>query len=124
MDDAASKLVLDMAEAFLGIAERAEPRWEEAYYRLYREPLASGANASCVGGGEVRFIPPLQHRDAFSDLHRLGTELLDVVHLDSGALLLTIDERGGYGLEFECSDLDRQRLTTLDGSTGRTPGDR
>jgi hypothetical protein len=119
MDDAASKLVLDMVVAFLGVAERTDPRWEEAYYRLYREPLASGANASCVGGGEMKLIPTFQHSDVFRDLHRLGTELLDVVRLDSGALLLTVDERGGYGLEFECNDLDRQRLTTLDGSTRR-----
>lgn len=124
MGDVESKLVLDMAVAFLGVAERADPQWEEAYYRLYREPFASGANASCVGGGKVQLIPPLQHSDAFSDLQRLGTELLDAVNLESGVLLLTINERGRYDLTFECNGLERKRIPELGDGTDRRPGGR
>ena len=122
MTDAATAVIVDMARVFLGRIREIAPRFERAFYRFRSEPSVYGSNASYVVNDNAQLMDALQYSDLFNTLNDRGRELFDLLGKPEGVMLLTVDSGFDYKIEFEWLDLDRWKITKLDGATGIPAG--
>ncbi|TWB22778.1 hypothetical protein FBZ89_103408 [Nitrospirillum amazonense] len=122
MNDAASALVIDLAREFIAFLNSHSPGWIKGYYRFRAEEGRHGANASYTTASDVLLIGAVRASALYATMNEMAAALLRALERETGVFLLTVDAGAQYDIQFDWDDLDRWRITKLDGGTGLPVG--
>ena len=120
--DEAAPHVIDIAKSFVALVRDVEPKWQKGYLRFCSHDLTTEVKASYVHGGGVEIINTLKHKNFFGSFTKKGKELLAALGKDRGLFLLVIDSSLNYEIKFEYQNLERWRITKLEGASGIPEG--
>lgn len=122
-DAAQSEIVVDMAKALISLIREVAPSWKAAYFRFYTDERERGANASYADSSGVFLIGAVRQGDFYKRMEALSVQLFRVLARDRGVLLLSAKADFSYDVKFDFDDLDRWRITKLDGASGIPEGE-
>ena len=122
MDEAASAVVIEIAKEFIELLRSMGPKWDKGYFRFRDEGLNYGSNASYVVAAEATIVDPFECLSFFDSMNKKGVKLLELLGKKQGLFLVTVDSKFNYDIQFEFENLNRWRITKLDGGTGVPEG--
>jgi hypothetical protein len=122
MNEDRSHLVVELAREFMQLAMRANPSWARAFFRYCHEGARQGSNASCVSNGAADLIDPFENSITFNKLNDLGEALFQSTGKDQAVILLIVDNKFNYNVEFEYSNMGKWMINKIDGATGIPAG--
>jgi len=118
MDEERTALVIELAKEFMELARQFEPSWIKGYFRFCSDGSKYGSNASFASDSKVMLVDPFKYQPFFSSMNDKGLILLKALNKEQGLFLLTIDASYNYTINFEYENLDRWRITKINGGTG------
>lgn len=116
--DDVSAYVIELAKKFMEFMRNLEPDFSRAYYRFAIEPSRYGANGSYQSGDLVHLISAFDNEAFFQSMNELSRSLVESLSKNRGVFLLSIESTFDYKIDFDWVDLDRWRITKLDGASG------
>jgi hypothetical protein len=122
MDDASASATIEMAKDFIHCLQSAAPTFDRAFYRFRSEPSMYGSNASYVVGAEVHLLDPFGNSTFFEHINERARNLLQKLDKERGVILLTVNSTFDYKINFEWNDLERWKITKIDGVSGIPAG--
>jgi hypothetical protein len=122
MDASATAAIQEMAKDFIRCLHRVAPDFERAFFRFRLEPAAYGSNASYVSGAAVLLLDPFENSAFFEAANERARSLLHNFGKTQGVALLTVDAAFDYKIDFDWYDLDRWKITKVDGASGIPAG--
>jgi hypothetical protein len=124
MNEAASTITVEIATQFLLFVRSLDQNWSRAYYRFMSEDIdaAYGSNASFVTESGVFLIDAIENRSFFFSMNKQGWRLFEALGMKKGVFLLCINEDKTYNMMFEWDDLQRWRITKMEGRSGIPEG--
>ena len=122
MNEDRSHLVVELAREFMQLAMRVKPSWTKAFFRYCHEGARLGSNASCVYDGVADLIDPFEHNITFNKLNDISEALFRSTGKDRAVILLVVDHKFNYDVEFEYSDMGKWMINKIDGATGIPSG--
>lgn len=117
-----SEVVIEMAKSTIDLVKAIDPAWRKAYLRFYMDGGESGANGSYANASAVNLLGTLDHAGYYGSMHSLGEQLFRLLQKERGVLLLAVDANFDYEIKFDWTNLDRWRITKLNGSSGVPEG--
>ena len=117
-----SEIVIDIAREFMELIPELAPTWSKAYFRFSMDVSGHGSNASYASGSSVVIIDPFKNATFFAKANAKGVELLNKLQKKRGVVLVQIDSNFNYEVKFEFDDLERWRISKLNGGTGIPQG--
>jgi hypothetical protein len=120
--DDTTPLVIDIAKSFIKLVQEIEPKWDKAYFRFCSKDSVCEAKGSYVHGTDVVIINVLKHKNFFHPINDKGQELLTLLEKTEGVFLLTANSDFNYEIKFEYQDMNRWKISKLDGGTGIPEG--
>ncbi len=118
MDDARTGIIVDIAKRFIALLQQLEPKWKKGYLRFRLDPAQYGSNASYENEAKVLLIDTMRNRQFFGIFNEKGVELMKDLGKPQGVFLLVVDSTFKYNYHFEYEDLDRWKISKLEGATG------
>ncbi len=118
----ASSTVIDLARDLIETVRGIDPSWTRAYYRLRVEPSQHGSNASFTAAGLTKLIDPFKNSAFFDRMNAVGTRLVASLNKEHAVVLLTAGSDFSYQIFFEHENLDRWKISKLNGGTGAPEG--
>ena len=88
------------------------------FFRFRLEPDVFGSNASFQSVSAVTLIDPFKHAQFFEDMNAMGRALLSSMNKTHGLFLLEVGSQYAYNVDFEFEDLDRWKISKINGGTG------
>lgn len=123
MYETQSEIVIDMAKALIGVVREVAPSWKAAYYRFYADERERGANASYADPAGVVLIWAVRQGDFYKRMEALSVQLFKVLGRERGVLLLSAKADFSYDVKFDFDNLDRWKITKLEGASGIPEGE-
>jgi hypothetical protein len=124
MNPRASEIVVEIAKTFLSEVMQF-PNWKRAFLRFEISDGDTATNGSYSTDSSVNLIGALQHSAMYEKVGALFEELHEVTSVSGKSFLvclLSVDSNFDYKILFEHRDLDRWRITKLDGASGIPAG--
>ena len=124
-DAAASRLVVEMAKAFISAMQAASGSWQKAFYRLEVSDALHSSSGSFVTPSDVHVMDAFAFDTLFEKLEPLALELAESTKPKEKPfciLLLSINCDFDYTIDFEWVDQNRWRISKMDGGTGIPEG--
>jgi hypothetical protein len=122
MSDEQSVIIIELAKEFIGLIRQIEPAWQNAYFRFCSEGIKHGSNGSYVSDGKVVIIDPFKHNAFFKYMNEKAMRILAILGKEQAVLLLVIDSNFNFDLKYEYQNLDRWKITKINGGTGIPEG--
>ena len=122
MDDAASAIVIELVKCLVEQVRQLDEDWGRAFYRFIWAPLRYGANASYESGEIVNLIGAVKCGAFYDSMNEKGRRLADALGKSQGLFLIAVTDRLEYEIKFEWTDMDRWKISKLDGLTGIPQG--
>lgn len=122
MDDSRSLLVVQLAGEFIQLIRDMDPSWTKAFFRYCQDGSRLGSNASYISKSESKLIDPLLHNAALVKLNAISEGLLESMGQDQAVILLAVDSNFDYDVKFEYADMEKWRISKLDGENGIPDG--
>lgn len=120
--DETTPVVIDIAKSFIKLVQGIEPKWNKAYFRFRLQESVCEAKGSYVHGTEVVIINVLKHKDFFHPINDKAQELLTLLGKMQGVFLLVVNSNFEYDIKFEYENMNRWKISKLDGGTGIPEG--
>jgi hypothetical protein len=121
--DPQSAAIVELAKRLIELMREIAPDWQAAYYRYQQSPGQTAANGSYVQGADVTLIGAMRHGAFYEAMGALSAGLLAEIGKPRAVLLLRAGSDFSYDVKFEYDDLDRWKITKLDGRTGIPEGE-
>ncbi|HSI18469.1 MAG TPA: hypothetical protein VK980_11905 [Sphingomonas sp.] len=122
MDASATAAIEEIAKDFIRCLHRVAPDFERAFFRFKLEPEAYGSNASYISGAAILLVDPFENSAFFENANERVRSLLHTFGKTRAVALLTVDASFDYKIDFDWNDLDRWRITKVDGASGIPAG--
>jgi hypothetical protein len=123
MNEEASAIVVDISNELIEGMNRIAPTWQHAFWRFNSDESSHGSAASYVVESSVTLIDALKHGALLHDLERNGLRLLHTLGCGLRAVVLvTVDSKANFKIAFEWDNMERWRITKLDGADGIPEG--
>ena len=122
MTEAESAVVIDLAKGLLELMSQTDPEWTRAFFRFAVQPGRFGSVASYVASAKVTIIDPFCSIGFFESMNAKCARLMSLLGKEAGIVLLSVGCDLSYKIDFEFADLDRWRITKLNGGTGIPDG--
>jgi len=116
--NAESQAVVAIAMSFVDLLNDIAPGWIKGYLRFSMWGAGHGSNASYASESGVKIVDPFMSADFFAKLNATGVELLKELKKNQGVFLVVIDSALNYEVKFEFEDLERWKITKLNGASG------
>ncbi len=117
-----SEDIISLSKAFIRFMMDIDPVWTKAFYRFHSEPSVFGSNASYLSDAGVSLVSSIKWGSALRELDTISRAIFRDLEMESGVLLLTVDDQFSFDVKFESDDLSRWRITKLDGASGIPEG--
>ena len=118
MNEEQALIVVELAKEFIGLVRSIEPKWNRAFFRFSTDEMKYGSNASYSFDSAVTLIDPFKCKPFFSSMNEKGKQLFRLIKKERGVLLLTVDSDFNYDTKFEYDNLERWKISKIDGGTG------
>ena len=118
MDDARTRIIVDIAKRFIELLRQLEPKWKKGYLRFRFDPGQYGSNASYENDSKVLLIDAMKNNQFYVSVNKKGAELMKDLGNPQGVFLLVVDSTFKYKYHFEYEDLERWKISKMDGATG------
>lgn len=123
MNEQSSAVVIELAKSLIDLARKIEPKWNKAFFRFSLDEAKYGSNGSYIVGSEVIIFDPFLCGETFFRMNEEGVKLLKLLDKSRGVFLVRADSSFDYDIKFEFQDLERWKITKLDGGTGLPEGE-
>lgn len=124
--DRASELIIEIAKTFIETLQSIREPWRRGFLRFQMpNELECGCNGSYETENEVHLIGALDYSALYETSLALGQQLRQAAANNKKAFrvfLLTVDHEFNFNIEFEHADINRWRITKLDGASGLPAG--
>ena len=114
-----------MAKSLASGMQAHSQGWSRAFYRLEVSDVAHSSSGSFVTSAGVQVMDAFAFDSLFEELERFGQKLTARVKPADRSfciLLLSINSDFDYNIDFDWLDLDRWRISKMDGGTGIPEG--
>jgi hypothetical protein len=111
-----SELTIAVAKTFLHFVQEVASASKRAFFRYDFSKARRGSTASIDMGYEVNLVDPFKHRAFFDEMNALFERLTTTLGKTKGVFLLQVDDSFNCNIQFEHGDMDRWRISKLDGS--------
>jgi len=119
MHDARTGIIVEIAKRFIELLRQLEPNWTKGYLRFWFDPVQYGSNASFEkNDSKVLLVDTMKNRQYFAYFNQKGVELMKELGKPQGVFILVVDSSFDYKYHFEYQDLDRWKISKMDGATG------
>jgi len=115
--DETTLLVLDITKSFIELLRGIEPKWNKSYFRLWLQESVSETKGSYLHGNKVETICVYKHNEFFAFMNDKGQKLMNIMGEKEGVFLLSVDSSNSYEINFEYKDLNRWKISKMDGGT-------
>jgi hypothetical protein len=122
MSEESSAIVIELATEFIELMQRLAPEWSIAFFRFSLDPTKFGSVASYVSHPAVTIVDPFKHSGFFGGMNAKGVKLLRSLSKSQGVFLVVVDRDLTYDVKFDFDNLDRWRITKLNGGRGLPEG--
>lgn len=113
-----SDLLVQMAQCFIEQVQQLDPEFVKAYFRFYKDNSMHESCASYQASSEVFIVSAFTLDEFFDQMDNLCVELLTEMKRDIALLLLTVDNDLKYEVKFEYDDMEKWRISLLEGGKG------
>ncbi|MFZ6645060.1 hypothetical protein ACO0LO_05045 [Undibacterium sp. TJN25] len=120
--DEETKLTMDLAKSFMREMFDAEPDWKKAYFRFVMQKFGPGCNASYVVGSKVEFLDMRRHSNFIDEMMENASRLAEVMGKEKMVMLLAINSDYNFRFFYEYENMEKWKITKLDGKTGIPEG--
>lgn len=119
-----SDYVILLARTYIDFMRGVAPNWRKAFFRFVRGDGLVGSSGSFLldGEGEATLIDPFIHPTIFDAMNVTAERLLNALGEERAVLVLTIDAKFEYDIQFDYNSLERWSITKLDGGDGTPQG--
>ena len=121
-DDKSAAIVIDLTKDFVGLIRQNEPNWKKGYFRFHMDEFGYGCNASYEAPSGVVLISTFKYKRLLEDMNEKSKNLLNALKKDKAVFILTVDFNLKYNISFDYENLDRWKITKLNGGTGVPEG--
>lgn len=118
MNEEQASIVVELAKELIGLVRSIEPKWGRAYFRFSTNETRYGSNASYSFDSTVTLIDPFRCKEFFGSMNEKSRHLFKLLGKEKGVLLLIADSDFNYETKFEYHDLERWRISKMEGATG------
>lgn len=115
-------IVIDLVKALVAHARTTRPDWTHAYFRVQKEQNWLGSNGSLVTRAKVHLLDPFGAEDFYECMKAAAARLFASMDKERGLFVLEVDSSLDYEIHFEWTDLNRWKITKLDGAKGTPAG--
>lgn len=116
--DETTPIVIEAAQIFILLLRELDPGWLKGYFRFQRHEQTSEANGSFSTVDGAKLINSIKNGGTIRRLSDASSHLLNLLEKPNGVVLLIVESNLDYEIKFEYINLDRWRITRLDGGTG------
>ena len=120
--DPKSELIFELTRKLITLVNAQHLGWNRAFYRFCNEPSHYGSNASYVVGAEATLVDSMRVGNVLREMNEMARKLFALLGKEQGVLLLIVDPPRDFDVKFEYQDLERWKITKLDGATGIPAG--
>lgn len=117
-----SQLVIDLAKKFIESMQDIDKYWKRAFFRFNISDLMYGSIASYEGENGIFLVDPFAWDAMYSSMSKDGAKLFKSMEKSSGLFLLVVDSNFDYKVYFEFSNLERWKISKINGGTGIPEG--
>jgi hypothetical protein len=118
MNDESSRLVIELVKEFIAVMQNINQNWEKGYLRFMFDVDYYQSSRSYATANDIFIVDAIKYRGFFDQIDLKGRQIFDALGRSKGLFLLVVDSDFNYDIKFEWSNLDRWRITKLDGGTG------
>ena len=125
MNESASKLVIDLAQLFLEQLPHIASDWTRAFFRFIATDDHYGSSASYVTPQDVMLVSAMKYGGFYDRMNDLGFQLRRETENNGRkfcVFLLVVDAAFNYEIKFEYRDIEKWKITKLDGASGMPAG--
>ena len=115
-------LIVALSTRFLELFVAEDRDLVRGFFRFRLEPDVFGSNASFQSVSAVMLIDPFKHAQFFEDMNAMGRALLSSMNKTHGLFLLEVGSQYAYNVDFEFEDLDRWKISKINGGNGIPDG--
>ena len=122
MNDSASRFVVEIAREFTQLIISTELDWFHGYLRFKSEESTFGLTAAIAHSAGVQIVSALKNGDFFERINEICREMINSLESNTGVFLLIVDKNFNFEIKFEWKNLERWRISKLNGATGIPEG--
>ncbi|HTV48319.1 MAG TPA: hypothetical protein VMG59_07740 [Phycisphaerae bacterium] len=122
INNESSEIAINLAQEFIEFMHGLEPEWSSAFFRFSSEPDNYGSSASYVSNTKVTLIESFKNSTFFRNMNKKGRDLLKLLNKNQGVILLSVSRDQKYKIDFEFDNLNRWKISKLNGGTGVPEG--
>ena len=117
-----ASLAIDIAKSFMQRLNDIEPKWEKGYLRYGYHDFVGEGKGTYVCKNKVEFIG-LANEDFIRQLHTQAQKLLESLDKPQRLFLLIVNSNKEYEFKFENKNMNRWKISKMDGGTGIPEGE-
>ena len=118
MDKKVESALMELVARFADLLHAGYAGWSIGYFRFYRDSGHWGSNCSSIEAGRVRLGDAIKYSKFFEEMNKSCLALFDELKKDRGVMLISVNQRMEFRLNFEWDKLDRWQISKLNGLTG------
>jgi hypothetical protein len=92
------------------------------FFRFCKTEGHYGSNASYTSGDHTTLFDPFKNQRFFESMNAKSVRLVELIGKTRAVILLTADSSFHYKVHFEYEDLERWKISKLNGGNGTTTG--
>jgi hypothetical protein len=117
-----ASLAIDIAKSFMQRLNGIEPKWEKGYLRYEYHDFVGEGKGTYVCKNKVEFIG-LANEDFIRQLHTQAQKFLESLDKPQRLFLLIVNSNKEYEFKFENKNMNRWKISKMDGGTGIPEGE-
>lgn len=118
MNEKQAAIVIELAQEFMATIRQIAPTYTRAFFRFCSEGHKYGSNGSYAVDTHIALIDPFANNRFFANMNEKAIKLLSAMDKNHGVILLVIDSAFNYDVKFEYEDLERWKISKINGGTG------
>ncbi len=118
MNQQASVAVVELAKRLFQLVQQLEPGWLRVFFRFSAVDDQYGSTASYVVGSKAVLIDAIRNSPFYRAMNSQCLELFRLLDKEGGVLLLAAASDFKYEIKFDFEDMDRWKISLMDGGTG------
>lgn len=118
----ATPILIDILQSFISVLREIDPHWQKGYLRCVGADSFTQVKGSYAHLSGVNIINVLDHEEFFDSMPNKVEALLKSLEKKEGLVLLVVDSNLEYKVNLEFEDMNKWKITKMDGASGVPEG--
>lgn len=118
----ATPILIDILQSFISVLREIDPHWQKGYLRFVSCDSSVEAKGSYAHFLGVNIIDVRKHKAFFHSLPDKVDVFFNALEKKEGLVLLVVDSSLEYKVNFEFEDMNKWKITKMDGASGIPEG--